>query len=59
MILDVDGLSISTATPSGHPGAVAGLHDGIERCGEAASRLTPAQGMAALEHTGDLGGETA
>jgi hypothetical protein len=55
VILGVDGLSIGTATPPGYPGAVAGLHDGIERCGEATSRLTPAQSVIALEHVGDLG----
>jgi hypothetical protein len=31
VISSVDGMSISAATPPGHPGAVAGLHDRIER----------------------------
>jgi hypothetical protein len=56
VILGVDGLSIGTAAPPGHPGAVASLHDGIKRGGEATSRLTPAQDVVAMEHAGDLGG---
>ena len=56
VILGIDGLSIGTAAPPGHPGAMAGLHDGIERRGKATSRLTPAQGVVALEHAGDLDG---
>jgi hypothetical protein len=56
MIVGIDSLPVSAAVPPGHPGAVAGLHDRIERCGEAASRLTPAEGVVALKYAGDLGG---
>jgi hypothetical protein len=56
VILGVDSLAIGAATPPGDPGAVAGLHDRVESRGEAARRLTPAQGVGALEQAAELGG---
>jgi hypothetical protein len=47
-VVRIDDLAIGTATLPGHPGAMAGLHDRLERCGEASGWLTAAHGVVAL-----------
>src|SRR5215813_9076010 len=44
VILRVNSMSICTVVPPRDPGAMTGLHDGIERGGEASRRPTPADG---------------
>src|SRR5712691_982472 len=54
VILCVNGVSIRAVVPPGDPGAVTGLHDGIERRGEASRWPTPADGRVILKQVRPL-----
>ena len=49
MILGVNGVSIRAVMPPRYPGTVTGLHDRIERRGEASRRPSPADGRVILK----------
>jgi len=54
VILRVNRVSISAVVSPRYPGAVTGLHDRIERGGEAACRPTPADGSVILKQVRSL-----